>query len=115
MSNISKEKPFYPLNDVKEKIRKGEFQIHRIAILSAYTDFGFTPQDIIDCVLKLNDRYYPRNENKNHFYKKDQNIKVQSCMMDVYKAKKIKDGNDVYIHLYVNNQSFVIINSFKQL
>jgi hypothetical protein len=83
---------------------------------TAWNDFGWEIEDIVTCLLKLNDKYHDDNPQKNHFYKADRNLRVSKKAMDFYKAKQIMEERDVYTHLYLNEETGkVIISSFKEL
>lgn len=113
---LRRPKPSYPLELVKAKLKKGEFFITSNALQTAWKDFAWEIEDIVSCLLKLNDKYYDDNPQKNHFYKADRNLRVSKRAMDFYKAKQIMEERNVYTHLYINEETGkVIISSFKEL
>jgi len=90
MSDPTSKKPSYPLEEVQKKIRRNEYRITLQAINDADTFFGWERKDIIECLLKLNDKYHNDDKDNNHFYKTDKNLNDPPHMMDVYRAKKNK-------------------------
>lgn len=79
-------------------------------------DFEWGKDEIVACLLKLNDRYFDDDPQRNHFYKAERNLRVSKRAMDFYKAKQIMEENNVYTHLYINEDTGkVIISSFKEL
>lgn len=110
------QKPSYPLKDVKQLIHENHVFINQNAIADAWDDFGWQSDDIKKCLLKLNDKYYSHNREKNHFHKTDPHNQSPNTMIDYYKAKNIMENNSVYTHFYINAHSgMLIINSFKEL
>lgn len=108
--------PYYPLDEVQEKIRYGHFEIKPNALDDAWDIFRWGPDDIKRCLLKLNDRDFAIDNNKNHFYKTEAHRRIPHTMMDYYKAKNIMNGESIYTHLYVQNcDGKVIISSFHEL
>lgn len=113
---MSSSKPFYDLKIVKEKINNGEVLIRSNALESARWDFGWGPEEIKRCFLRLNPRDYKKNREKNHFFKTEAHWTKPHTMMDYYKAKKILDGENVYIHFYIRNgDCTLVVSSFKEL
>ena len=108
--------PFYPLNEIQEKIRDGHFEIKPNALEDAWDLFKWGPSKIKQCLLKLNDKDYAADNNKNHFYKQEAHRRIPHTMMDYYKARNVMDGENVYIHFYVQSgDGKVIISSFHEL
>lgn len=113
---VRRPKPSYPLELVKRKLKSGEYLITFNALQTAWKDFAWETEDIVNCLLKLNDKYYEDDPENNHFYKADRNLRVSKRAMDFYKAKQIMEGRDVYTHLYIHEETGqVIISSFKEL
>jgi len=108
--------PHYPLAGVKAKIKAGEFEIKPNGLDGASNDFGWGPEEIKKCLLKLNDKDHAADKQNNHYYKKEQHRHLPHTVIDYYKARNIMDGENVYIHLYIrNSDQKVIINSFHEL
>lgn len=109
-------RPTYPLRDVKRLIRANSIHIQPNAALTAWNDFGWKTADIKKCLLKLNDRYFHNNPQKNHFLKTKAHIYVPNTMMDYYRAQDIMRNISLYTHFYVH-PSFetLTISSFKEL
>jgi len=108
--------PYYPLASVKAKIRAGELEIKRNAQDRARDAFGWGPDEIKKCLLKLNDKDHSADKQHNHFYKQERHRHLPHTMIDYYKARAIMDGEDVYIHLYISlRDNKVIVNSFHEL
>jgi len=109
-------KPSYALKDVKALIRSNDVLIRSNAIRYALNDFGWDASDIINCLLKLNDRPYSTNKKKNHFHKTVAHTKFPNTMMDYYKAQNIMSGINVYTHFYIHpGNRKLIISSFKEI
>lgn len=71
---------------------------------------------MVRCLLRLNDRLYLNDPEKNHFYKTEVHTLFAPTMMDYYKIKKGPEGNSIYSHFYINSRSgMLIIPSFKEL
>ena len=97
-------KPYYPLQKVKEKIAQGQYLIKPNAVYSAFQDFGWNEADIKQVYRKLQD---------NHYQKTDKSKTIPGIMLDVYYVENI-NGEDVYTHFYIDDDR-LIINSFHQL
>jgi hypothetical protein len=101
---------------VKALIRADDLLITRNAIRYALNDFGWGASNIKKCLLKLNDRYYNDDPQKNHFYKTEAHKQIPNIMMDYYKAQNIMAGINVYTHFYIHPEDGrLIINSFKEI
>jgi hypothetical protein len=104
------------LKDVKALIRANDVLIRNNAIRHALNDFGWNASDIKNCLLKLTDRLYSTNKDKNHFHKTVAHTKFPNTMMDYYKAQNIMDGINVYTHFYLHpDNGKLIISSFKEI
>jgi len=108
--------PFYPLRDVKALLKISHFQINSNAIQTAKDDFEWGPNEIVKCLLKLNDRDYASDRAKNHFHKTTAHSTIPNTKMDYYKMRNAPDGFKVYTHFYIRNfDGKLIITSFKDL
>ena len=108
--------PTYSLKLVKEKVRNNEWKPSDDALNDAWSDFGWDVSDMAKVLLKLNPRDHDLNRQRNHFYKSDTFNDQNHLLLDFYKARNIKDGENVYIHLYIRAEdNKVIVNSFKEL
>lgn len=109
--------PLHPLKDVKKLLREpNSVSINPNAVSDAWDDFGWRPEEIKKCLLKLNDKDHSLNKEENHFYKTARHHKIRNAMVDVYKAKNIMEGADVYTHIYIHPTSgMLIVNSFHKL
>jgi Motility quorum-sensing regulator, toxin of MqsA len=97
-------KGFYPLTEVKDKIRNGCVLINQNALTNASKDFGWGVDEILETFDYLKDH---------HFYKKEPSKLSALLIIDYYKVR-VK-GEDVYIHFYITNDNkTLIINSFKK-
>jgi hypothetical protein len=99
-----RDKPYYPLQNVKEKIAQGQYRINHNAVKSAFQDFGWKEADIKHVYRKLQDK---------HYHQTDKSKTIPGIMLDVYYVENI-NGEDVYTHFYINDDR-LIINSFHQL
>jgi hypothetical protein len=93
------------LREVKKMLENGKFRINTNALESARHDFGWGTEEIKDALLRLKD---------NQCYKTDVHNRFSPSTVDFYRAKNLKDDEDVYTHFYVMNGS-VVVNSFKKL
>lgn len=108
--------PHYSLKDVKRLIRDGDIQIQPNALQSAYNDFGWEPENIKKCLLKLNGKLHTADRKNNHFYKTDPHKRFPNTEMDYYKAMNIMQGFNIYTHFYIHpNSGKLVISSFKEL
>lgn len=78
------------------------------AIATARHDFGWRVAQIREAILKLQRKHFYKTEN-HRFKRPELNIKV-----DYYKARDLM-GEDVYIHLHVDENGWLIIDSFKRI
>ena len=109
-------KPSHPLKDIKKLIRENNVLINQNALSDAWDVFGWRPDKIKKCLLKLNDKYHSLNREKNHFHKSEPHRRFPNTMIDSYKAKKIMEDASVYTHIYIDPKSeMLIISSFKEL
>lgn len=109
-------KPSYPLQTVKTLLKGNNYQINTNASDDALDDFNWGPQQIVQCLLKLNSRHYIKNPQKNHFYKTEDHRRYPHTKMDYYKAQNIMEGFDVYTHFYISpSTGKLVISSFKEL
>ena len=100
-----KQKPSYPLEDVRGKIAQGKYRINPDVQIDAHRDFGWGTADIEDAFQKLQPK---------HFYKTDPSEKIPGVMLDVYQAPRLKK-EDVYTHFYIREDGCLVINSLHKL
>lgn len=115
---MSIRRPKNLLRTVKAQIIAGDVVLNPDVIQDAYDAFGWDDEDIKKCLLRLNDRYYFIDRNRNHFYKFEPHalFPEENTYIDFYRAFRIMDGESVYSHLYIRESSTtVIVNSFKEL
>lgn len=97
----------YPLSTVKALLRSEDYEIRSNAQDSARLDFGWLPEDVVKCLLKLTPA---------HFYKTDDHAHLHGVKVDVYKARGIMQGENVYTHFHIHPvRNILIIASFKQI
>ena len=109
-------KPSNSLKDVKELIRNKHVVFNPNALSDAWDDFGWRPEKIRKCLLKLNDKYHKLNRKQNHFHKTEQHDQISAAMVDYYKAVNIMEGASIYTHFYIQPKSgMLIVSSFKEL
>jgi len=84
----AKRKPSYDLDQIKTKVRAGQFLITSTALDGAFL-LGFDRYDIQDCVLGLDEA---------DFYKTMPAEKRQGCMQDVYRPRHLN------VHVYMKLQ-----------
>lgn len=116
MQGESKLAPAYPLRDVKALLRANHYQVNDPALQSAYGCFLWGPDEIVKCLLRLNNKPHNLNREKNHFHKTVPHTSIPNTEMDYYKIKNASEGNKVYTHFYIRNfDGKLIISSFKEL
>lgn len=98
-------RPFYPLEEVKEKIQSGQYRVNTNALRSARDDFNFSLSDIKDTMLNLKE---------NQFFKNGES-QMRTEVNDIYKTSY--DGERIYLHFYIRDEDpeNLVINSFKEL
>jgi len=94
---------YYSLTNVVQKINSGHVIIRSNAIRDAYQLFGWGVSDIKGAYKKLKPR---------HFQKTDESKVKSGVYLDFYKATI--NGEKIYTHFYINEQSTLVINSFKR-
>lgn len=100
-------RPTYNLGAVKKLVREGKCEFTRNAINRARKDFGWGPEEIKNCILSLTG---------SHFDKPDSADWDQYLVFDIYKARKVYQNKDVYLHFYITDQgTLLIINSCHRL
>jgi hypothetical protein len=77
---------YYPLHEIRLRIKKGKVQVTGTAYSCALQDFGWGEKDILDAVRKLKPW---------HFYKTEECRVDPGQMVDYYKARGLK-GENVY-------------------
>ena len=95
---------YYSLSVVKQLVKQGDVDIRGNALESAYQDFGWKTDDILDAIRKLKPA---------HYYKSEPSRMRKSLFIDYYKAPELK-GEAVYIHFYIVDGR-LIVNSFKRI
>ena len=95
--------PHYSLANVVHKINNGQVLIRPNAIRDAFQLFGWTFSDIKAAYRKLQPR---------HFHKTDVSKVKPGVYLDFYKATI--NGEDIYTHFYIDDQSKLVINSFHR-
>jgi hypothetical protein len=110
--------PHYPLKNVKDIIQRDtgwSVEATPEASEDALYDFGWGIEEMKQCILKLNDRPYYEDRNKNHFVKTGPHKFIPNTKVDSYRAKKILQENDIFTHFYIHpNTGNLVINSFKE-
>ena len=94
---------YYSLTEVVQKINEPHVIIKPDAQRDAFQLFGWGLSDIFDAYTKLQPK---------HFYKTDVSKHKPGVYLDFYKATI--NGERIYTHFYINNKSFLVINSFKR-
>ena len=96
--------PKYDLAVIRAKIAAGQVKVNPDVRLDALRDFGWGLAEILAVFEKLR---------PGHFDKTDILRGNFLVMIDVYKAHL--NGEDVYIHFYINDDDYLVINSFHKL
>jgi len=94
---------YYSLNEVVQKINNGHVLIKPNAVRDAFQLFGWGISDIKVAYMKLKPR---------HFHKTDVSKVKAGVYLDFYKATI--NGERIYTHFYINNESILVINSFHR-
>lgn len=94
---------YYSLTEVVQKIDEGHAIIRSNAARDAFQLFGWVLSDIFDAYRKLQPK---------HFCKTDVSKAKPGVYLDFYKASI--NGERIYTHFYISNESFLVINSFKR-
>ena len=105
-ANPTNPKPYYGLEEVRQKIDLGAVIIRKNALDTALKDFGWESEDILNAVWKFEEK---------DFYKSAKSKHDTMITMDFYKATVATE--QIYCHFYIaddSEQSILIINSFKQ-
>jgi hypothetical protein len=97
------QRSYYDLSVIKDKIAKSQVTINTNARDSAYNDFNWDTADILDVYNKLKPR---------HFFNSNQSYLKLLVWVDAYKIHVNEE--DVYTHFYVNDEGFLVINSFHK-
>ncbi len=104
--------PYYPLELVKDCLRKGRYQIRPNAAAGALKYFRWREKDIIEALLKLDALMC---------YKAEPHDTLPGVMVDLYRCEKLHDDENVYTHFYIiygnetSTYDTLIINSFHNL
>lgn len=98
-----KDLPF-PLDEVKNKLRNGEYYITDKAQENAKKWFEWDEQDIIDCFFKLE---------KKHFVKKIDYRSRPPLKTDYYRADNIHNGENIFTHFCIDDDGILEITNIK--
>jgi hypothetical protein len=93
------------VSQVKRLVRKGHLKVRDNALFDANADFAWDYSDIRDVLLALH---------AGDYYKSEPSECVRGQTVHFFKARSLR-GQDVYIHLYVDDGQYVVLNSFKSL
>jgi hypothetical protein len=96
-------KSYYSLTEAVQKINNGQVLIRPNAVRDAFQLFGWGVSDIKDAYRRLRPR---------HFHKTDESKVKAGVYLDFYKATI--NGERIYTHFYINNESILVINSFHR-
>ena len=95
--------PSYPLEQIKQLFRNGDYRITESAFQTA-TLIDCLSDEILDCVTN--------HLCESHFYKTMISDKVPGLMQDVYKIRY--EGQRVYLKLQINKAGCAVVVSFKE-
>lgn len=100
-------RPFYPLAEVKQCLASRNYRINLDCLADVRNDFGWQEADVVAALLKLHESMFYGSDTLKH---------KPATVIDKYRCPKLHDGEDVYTHLYINDDTVtLVINSFKQL
>lgn len=109
--------PFNDLSRVRAIANRKNFRLLKKAP-QTLQDLGWNTDDVKNCLLKLNDKYWPLDNFKNHFYKREPHWDYnppENTFMDYYRAHQLHLGENVYTHFYIReNTEQLLIDSFKE-
>jgi hypothetical protein len=97
--------PAYPLPEVRKLIGQGRVKIRPNARTDAFNDFGWDTTDILEALKTLQER---------HFHKRDVSTRNTWNVYDFYKAYGLS-GENVYTHFYIDQDDYLVVNSFKKI
>lgn len=91
-------KPFNPLKTIRSRVNVNDVMIQPDALQDAHNDFNWSGIEIKQALLKLNDRYYFEDKQKNHYYntKPHAAYPAENIFIDYYRAHNLLDGESVY-------------------
>lgn len=95
----------YDLTRVRALVEARKVTITRNAMLSARRDFGWSLEDIYATLRRLQ---------PTHFYKSEPSSACPTVVLDFYKAFGLR-GRDIYIHFWIDEPEWLIVNSFKSV
>ena len=98
--------PGNKLKLVKELASTGKYRLQGNAFERARQDFGWSESEIIACICKLKGT---------HCYNSEPHYGAPHSIVDKFRARKLYQGEDVYTHLYIDDDGYLVVNSFKQL
>lgn len=108
--------PHYPLQRIKDLLRANHYSVYDSALQTAHNDFLWGPKEIVACLLKLNNRLYRDNPEKNHFHKTEPHRSSPGTKIDFYKIKNAPEGNEVFTKFFIReSDGQLFIQSFKRL
>lgn len=96
--------PAYALSDIQEKAKVGFLNFRRDALDGA-AELDLTRQDIVDCILALNDADFHKSMDA-------ENPRWEGCRQDVYKPTYC--GHELYVKLQYWPQKRLYVVSFKR-
>jgi hypothetical protein len=106
VSKYQQPQPVVPLRTVLKLINEDKFRLTDRASESAMIEFGWDDLRVKEALLKLRQK---------HFYKQDARRTYPYIDMDFYKARMLLDSYDVYIHMYMDSNGYIVVDSFKPL
>ena len=102
---------------MKGLLKTENYKFSGKSLETAEEDFGWGPDDIINCLKKLNGRHYVDDPVHNHYFKTDpHHTDRKITKMDIYKAREIMEGFSIYTHFCIDpSDDFLDISSFHKL
>lgn len=101
----SRQKSFYQLSEIRQKIAAGDVLIRGNALRCAFRDFEWGETDILNVYRKLQPK---------HFHKTASYEGRPTVAVDYYKANLY--GEDIYTHFYIDDtEGKLVISSFKKI
>jgi len=97
--------PYYSLKTIFKCIKDGRVRLEPKVLHTAYRDFGWGTEKILDALKKLRRRHYYKTEP----LRTNASTRIH---VDYYRAKGLK-GENVYTHFHIDDDHLVI-GSFKE-